>query len=70
MSAWAKLVADAGEEQIEELNAAMLEIQRETARRCAAKQRAFFGKLFEGQSIPGVAEVMIDLIDPDVEMWR
>ena len=40
MSAWARLVAKASPEELEELNAALVEIQAETSRRIAAKVRA------------------------------
>jgi hypothetical protein len=39
MSAWARLVAKASPEDLEELNAALLEIQAETHRKVALKLR-------------------------------
>lgn len=56
MSAWAHIVAKAETpEEVAELNAALLEIQAETARRLASRIRTRLGD-----------REAADLIDPDV----
>lgn len=66
MSAWSRLVAKADMEELEELSAALLEIQRETSRRNAARIRAW-----ERASLTllplerGAAKGAASLIDPE-----
>lgn len=65
MSAWARLVAKATPEELEELNAALVEIQTETSRRNAEKIRAHIGAVNDG----GIwyASEAADLIDPEAQ---
>jgi hypothetical protein len=67
MSAWARLVSKAGPEELEELNAALLEIQRETSRRNAARIRAMDAGVIRmaGRRVTDV-DLIADLIDPEV----
>jgi hypothetical protein len=67
MSAWARLVAKAEDpEEVAELNAALLEIQTETARRLAKKIRDRNNEVY-GISGPLFATEAADLVDPDVD---
>jgi hypothetical protein len=61
MSAWAQLVNSNGsEEHLELCNEALMEIQRETARKLAEKIRSFRDVIRE-------ADWLADLIDPEVD---
>ncbi|WP_328967940.1 hypothetical protein [Streptomyces sp. NBC_00239] len=64
MSAWARLVAKAGPDDLRELSAALLEVQRETSRRNAARIRGSHPD--RCPDFADGAEWAADFIDPEV----
>jgi hypothetical protein len=64
VSAWARLVAKAGPGDLEELSAALEEVQRETSRRNAARIRR--SNPDRCPDFADGAEWAADLIDPEV----
>jgi hypothetical protein len=69
MGAWAELVnSDGSDEHLELCERAMKEIQEETARKHASKQRAAIGRMSRREPVAAwrLVDKLPDLIDPDV----